>query len=363
MDRRKFLKRAGVAAAGAALSPLMFASAQRSKFNFEMVTSWPTSLDTLFGGAESVARYINEASDGDISVRVYPAGAQIGALEVYDAVSNGAFALAHTAPYYFIDKHPAHGFFTSVPFGMDSQQFNAWMYSGNGNDLHQELLEPDNMVAFVSGNTGAQTGGWFRREINTVADLQGLTMRFPGFGGQVLSRVGMNIQNIPGGELFLALDTGVVDAADWVGPYDDQILGLNRVAPYYYFPSWAEPGPGVATYMNKDEYEGLPEDLQAVVRDACARANVEMLSNYDTKNYVALLELMASGTEIRIFSDELLEAFADATEEIHEENAKGHPMYGTILEDYREFMGNVRSWTRLTYHAYNEFIFKNENNG
>lgn len=358
MDRRKFLKRAGVAAAGAAISPLMFASAQRSTFNFEMVTSWPTSLDTLFGTAESVARYINEASDGDISIRVHPAGAQIGALEVYDAVSTGAFSMAHTAPYYFINKNPAHGFFTTVPFGMDSQQFNAWMYSGNGDELHHELLAPDNMVAFPSGNTGAQTSGWFKREINTVADLQGLSMRFPGFGGQVLARVGMNVQNIPGGELFLALDTGVIDAADWVGPYDDQILGLNRAAPYYYFPSWAEPGPGVTTYMNRDDFESLPADLQAVVRDACARANVEMLAEYDTKNYQALQELIASGTQVRILSDELLEAFAQATDEIHEENAAGNQIYQRILDDYRDFMGNVRSWTDVTYHAYNRFVFR-----
>lgn len=358
MDRRSFIKKAGIAVAGASISPLMFANAQKGKFNFEMVTSWPTSLDTLFGTAESIAKYLNEASDGDITVKVYPAGAQIGALEVYDAVSTGAFAMAHTAPYYFINKNPAHGFFTAVPFGMDSQQFNAWMYSGNGNELHQELLAPDNMVAFPAGNTGAQTGGWFKREIHTVADLQGLTMRFPGFGGQVMGRVGMNVQNIPGGELFLALDTGVIDAADWVGPYDDQILGLNKAAPYYYFPSWAEPGPGVALYMNKDEYSDLPADLQAVVADVCARANVEMLANYDTKNYTALQELTASGTQIRLFSDEILSAFAKATDEIHGENAAKAAGYQKILDDYRGFMDNVRAWTKVTQHAYNSFIFK-----
>lgn len=318
----------------------------------------PTSLDTLFGTAESIAKYVTESSDGDITVKVYPAGAQIGALEVYDAVSTGAFAMAHTAPYYFINKNPAHGFFTAVPFGMDSQQFNAWMYAGNGNALAQELLAPDNMVSFPAGNTGAQTGGWFKREINTVADLQGLSMRFPGFGGQVMGRVGMNVQNIPGGELFLALDTGVIDAADWVGPYDDQILGLNKAAPYYYFPSWAEPGPGVCLNMNKDEFEGLPADLQGVVADACARANVEMLSNYDTKNYTALQELIASGTQIRLFSDEILAAFAKATDEIHAENAANNATYQRIHDDYRAFMGNVRAWTKVTQHAYNDFVFK-----
>lgn len=358
MDRRSFIKKAGIAVAGASISPLMFASAQKGKFNFEMVTSWPTSLDTLFGTAESIAKYVTESSDGDITVKVYPAGAQIGALEVYDAVSTGAFAMAHTAPYYFINKNPAHGFFTAVPFGMDSQQFNAWMYAGNGNALAQELLAPDNMVSFPAGNTGAQTGGWFKREINTVADLQGLSMRFPGFGGQVMGRVGMNVQNIPGGELFLALDTGVIDAADWVGPYDDQILGLNKAAPYYYFPSWAEPGPGVCLYMNKDEFEGLPADLQGVVADACARANVEMLSNYDTKNYTALQELIASGTQIRLFSDEILAAFAKATDEIHAENAANNATYQRIHDDYRAFMGNVRAWTNVTQHAYNDFVFK-----
>ncbi len=358
MDRRNFIKKAGIAVAGASISPLMFASAQKSKFTFEMVTSWPTSLDTLFGTAENIAKYLGEASDGDIAVKVYAAGAQIGALEVYDAVSTGAFAMAHTAPYYFINKNPTHGFFTAVPFGMDSQQFNAWMYSGNGFDLEQELVAPDNMVVFPAGNTGAQTGGWFKREISTVADLQGLTMRFPGFGGQVMSRVGMNVQNIPGGELFLALDTGVVDAADWVGPYDDQILGLNKAAPYYYFPSWAEPGPGVALYVNQDVYNDLPAELQAVVNDVCARANGEMLADYDTKNNIALQQLIASGTQIRFFSDELLAAFEKATDEIHAENASKNAIYQRVLDDYNSFMGNVRAWTKLTQHAYNSFIFK-----
>lgn len=360
MNRRDFIKRAGMVTAGASISPLMFANAQASTFRFEMVTSWPTSLDTLFGTAENIGKYLMEASAGDISVKVYPAGAQIGALEVYDAVSSGAFAMAHTAPYYYLNKNPAHGFFTAVPFGMDTQQFNAWMYSGNGHDLQLELLAPDGMVAFPAGNTGAQTGGWFKREINTVADLQGLTMRFPGFGGQVMGRVGMNVQNIPGGELFLALDTGVIDAADWVGPYDDQILGLNKAAPYYYFPSWAEPGPGVTLYFNADAFNSLPPELQGVVRDVTARANIEMVADYDTKNFTALQQLIASGTQIRIFSDELLAAFEKATEEIHAENAANNAIYQRVLDDYTTFAQSVRGWTKLTQNAYNQFVFRDK---
>lgn len=358
MKRRDFLKKAGVVAAGASFSPLMFANAQARTYRFEMVTSWPTALDTIFGGATNTARFINELSGGDIEVEVYPAGAQVGAFEVYDAVSSGAFQMGHAAPYYFINKNPTHAFFTAVPFGMDAQQHNAWMYEGNGQALFEELTTPDNVIAFPAGNTGAQTSGWFKREINSVADLQGLTIRFPGFGGQVLTRLGANVQNIPGGEVFLALDTGVIDAADWVSPYDDQILGLQRAAQYYYFPSWAEPGASLAVYVNHDVYNDLPEDLQAIVRVAAARANAEMLADYDAKNGPALQSLIDGGTQVRTLSNEILTALENAANEIHDENAAGNPLYARTLEDYRAFQDQVRTWHEISQHAYANYIYE-----
>ncbi|MDZ7800967.1 MAG: TRAP transporter substrate-binding protein DctP [Trueperaceae bacterium] len=360
MKRRDFLKKAGVATASASLSPLMFANAQSATYRLDMVTSWPRGLPALFGGAENVARYLNELTDGDVEVTVHPAGAQVAAFEVYDAVSSGAFAMGHAAPYYFINKNPTHAFFTAVPFGMDGQQFNAWMHAGGGQDLADELTAPDDVIMYPAGNTGAQTSGWFNTEINTIEDFQGLTIRFPGFGGQVLSRVGANVQNLPGGEVFQALDSGVIDAADWVGPYDDQTFGMQNAARYYYFPSWAEPGAALAVYMNRSQYEDLPADIQAAFRTAAARANQQMLAEYDALNGPALQELIDGGTEIRFLSNEVLAALEAATEEIHAENANGNELYGRVLENYDAFKERVRFWHAVGQHRYASYVHRDD---
>jgi TRAP-type mannitol/chloroaromatic compound transport system substrate-binding protein len=357
MKRRDFLKKAGVVTVGAGLSPLMFANAQRSTYRFEMVTSWPTALDAIYGGAVNTARYLSEMTDGDVTVDVYPAGAQVGAFEVYDAVSSGAFAMGHAAPYYFYNKNPVHAFFTAVPFGMDAPQFDAWMNAGDGQAFSDELTAPDDVIMFPAGNTGPQTGGWYKREIATVADLQGLTIRTPGFGGQVLGKVGANVQNVPGGEVFISLETGVLDAADWVGPYDDEILGLNTAATYYYLPSWAEPGASLAVYMNRTEFDGLPGDIQEALRSAAARANQQMLAEYTAKNAAALARMVASGTQVRTFSTEILDALRGATQEIHAENAQGNDLYVRVLENYNAFQDAAREWLSASGYAYARYIY------
>ena len=360
MKRRDFIKKAGVATAAASFSPLMFASAQRSTYRWGMVTSWPTGLDALFGAAQDTADVLSELTDGDVQVEVHAAGAQVGAFEVYDAAASGAFEMAHSAPYYFINKNPTHGFFTAVPFGMTAEQYDAWMFEGEGQSMLDELTRPDGLAAFVAGNTGPQTSGWFNREINSPEDLRGLTIRFPGFGGQVLSAVGANVQNLPGGEIFLALDTGVVDAADWVGPYDDEILQLNQVARYYYFPSWAEPGAALAAYINLDLFESLPADIQEAVQAAGHVANERMLAKYAARNGAALDRLIAGGTEIRFLSESILETLEGATNEIHEQNASGNDLYRRTLDSYNAFLGTVRGWERVSTHAYNDYIFRNQ---
>lgn len=361
MNRRDFLKKAGAAAAGATLSPLMFANAQAGRYNWAMVTSWPTSLDTLQGGAEDVARILNEITGGDVQVQVYPAGAQVGAFEVYDAVSSGAFEMAHAAPYYFINKNPAHAFFTAVPFGMTVSQYEGWLLAGDGQSLHDELTHPDGVQAFLSGNTGPQTSGWFNREINVPADLRGLTIRFPGFGGQVLTELGANVQNLPGGEIYLALETGVIDAADWVAPYDDRILGLHQVAQYYYMPSWAEPSAGLASYINLDLYESLDPDIQSAVRTASAEAGQRIVARYMARNGEALRQMVEGGTQVRSMTPEVLNAMREATERIHEQNSAGNELYARILESYRSFQSNSSNWLESSEHSYLNYLYESDN--
>ncbi len=356
MKRRDFLKKAGVAAAGAAFSPLMFANAQASTFRFGMVTSWPTSLDTIFGGALNTAKFLNEVTQGDVEVEVYPAGAQVGGLEVYDAVSSGAFEMGHTASYYYVGKDPAHAYFTSLPFGMNAQQHNSWMLSGGGQDLWNELNAPDNLIAFPAGNTGTQMGGWFNKEINSADDLQGLTMRIPGLGGQVMSRAGANVQVLPGGEIFLALERGTIDATEWVGPYDDQILGFNKVARFYYSPGWHEPGPALGAYMNLDVYNDLPEDIQNAFQTAASAANVKMLADYDARNGKALAEILAGGNvELRTFPEEYLNTLEGFANEIFAEATDSSTMFARTWGPWTSFRDDIRGFHAISEKAWLDY--------
>lgn len=358
MKRRDFLKKASIVAASATLSPLMFANAQRARFSFGMVTSWPAALDVIYGGAVNSAKFLNEITGGDVQIEVYPAGAQVGGLEVYDAVSSGAFEMGHTASYYYVGKDPTHGFFTSMPFGMNPGQTNAWFYDGNGQALFDELNARDNLIAFPAGNTGTQMGGWFNKELNTPDDIIGTTMRIPGIGGQVFTRAGGNTQQIPGGEIFLALERGTVDAAEWVGPYDDEILGLQRAAKFYYAPGYHEPAPTLATYMNLDVYNSLPIDIQNALQTACKAANIVMLAEYDARNGPALERLIASGTEVKTFPPAVLAHFKRAMDEIHTETAAANPFYRRVHDDYMAFMSSAREWTRVADYAYNQLVYE-----
>ncbi|CAN5640747.1 TRAP transporter substrate-binding protein [soil metagenome] len=360
MKRREFLKKAGVVAASASLSPLLFANAQSSRFRFGMVTSWPVSLDTIYGGALDTAKFLREVTDGDVDIEVFPAGAQVGGLEVYDAVSSGAFEFGHTASYYYVGKDPTHGFFTSVPFGLNVQQMNAWFYDGNGQALWDEINARDNLIAFPAGNTGVQMGGWFNKEINTPEDIIGTSMRIPGLGGQVFTRAGGNTQTLPGGEIFLALERGTVDAAEWVGPYDDEILGLNRAARFYYAPGWHEPGPTLGTYVNLDTYNGLPTDIQDAIQVACRAANIQMISLYESRNGPALRRIVEGGTELKTFPQVVLEHLERSMNELHDINAAANPLYARVLEDYRQFASDIRAWSEVSEYAWHRYVYGDE---
>lgn len=359
MDRRSFIKGAGtgLVAAGAINAPAVIA--QPTRFRLNMPTSWPAALDNLYGTAEYFAERIQEMTDGAVQVRTSPGGAEVGPLEVYDAVSSGAFECCHTAPYYFIGKNPAHGFFTAIPFGMTLDEQNAWMYAGGGQELWNELNARDNLIAFPGGNTSAQCGGWFNVEINSPADLQGLRMRFPGQGGQVMAKAGVNIQQLPGGEVFTAMERGALDAAEWVGPYDDQILGMQNVAQYYYLPSWAEPSAMLGFYFNLDVWNEFPADIQAQIQACCAEANSRMAARYLALNPVALDELIAQGVEIRYFPESVLTAFEQGAEAVHEEDM-ANADYARIHGDWSAFLARVRGWNGQTSHRYQSFIYRNQ---
>ncbi len=359
MNRRKFLKGAGLggaaAAASAVYSPNVIAS--NRTFRLEMVTSWPAALENLYGTAQYFARRIEEITDGDVSVRTYPGGAEVGPFEVYDAVSSGAFPCCHTAPYYFIGNTPAHGFYTAIPFGLTLEEQNAWLTVGGGQELWDELNERDNLIAFPGGNTGAQTGGWFNKEINSTEDLQGLRMRFPGHGGRVMSKAGVNIQQLPGGEVFTAMDRGALDAAEWVGPDDDMTLQMHQVAKYYYMPSWAEPSAMLGFYFNKDVWNEFPADIQAQIKACCAESDKWMTARYQSRNPVALEELKGHGVEVRSFPEEVLKAFEEGAREVHEEDMEDE-QYARIYDEWSQFRDKVQGWNRETTYRYRRFIFR-----
>jgi len=357
MKRRDFLKKAGVVAASATLSPLMFANAQNAKYRWSMVTSWPTALDTIYGGATNTAKFLNQITNGEVQVDVYPAGAQVGGLEVYDAVSSGAFEMGHTASYYYIGKDPTQAFFTTVPFGLNAQQMNAWLETGGGQDLWDELNAKDNLIAFAAGNTGVQMGGWFNKEINGAADLQGLVMRIPGLGGQVMSAAGANVQVLPGGEIFLALERGTIDAAEWVGPYDDEILGLNKAAKFYYGPGWHEPGPTLGTYVNLDTFNSVPEYIQEAIRTASKAANLQMLADYDAKNGPALQRLIAAGTEVRVFPTDYLKALEGHMNDIHAKNVADNAFYSKVHDAFMTFRDQVRDFHKIGEYAFMNYVY------
>lgn len=353
MKRRDFLKKAGVVAAGATLSPLMFANAQRSKMQWSMVTSWPRSLDNLFGGAQSIADRVKAMTNGDITIQVYEAGAQVGGLEVYDAVSSGAFEMGHTASYYYIGKDPSHAFFTTVPFGLTPKQINSWIESGGGQELWDELSGNSNLKPLLAGNTGQQMAGWFNKEINKVEDLEGLKMRIPGLGGEVLQRAGGTPVSLPGGEIFTSLESGNIDATEWVGPYNDLAFGLYKAAKYYYYPGWHEPGTTLECFINREAFEELPKDLQSIVINACRVANQDMLAEYTARNNAALHTLVNEhNVDLRRLPAPVIDKLKTLSDEVVAEIAENDAMSKKVYESFKQFRDQVMAWQNVSERAY-----------
>jgi len=366
MNRRDFLKTAGLGVAAtvlAACSPAEPAVSAAStsedlpELDWQMATSWSAGLDVLFGATQRFADRVSTLTNGKFRIAPRAGGELAKATEVLDVVSSGAVQIGHTASYYYIGKSWVLAFGTTLPFGLTASQQNAWLYYGGGLELLQEFYARTfNVIQFPAGNTGVQMGGWFRKEISTLADLQGLKMRIPGLGGQVMSALGVQVQNIPGGEIYQSLETGAIDAAEWVGPYDDEKLGLNKTAKYYYHPGWWEPGPSLELQINLDEWNKLPAQYQAAIQAAAAEINMTMGANYDAVNGEALERLVAGGTELRSYSDEILQAAQEKAFELFDAKAAEDADFKAIYDQWLTFRERVQKWTYANEFGLSKFM-------
>ncbi len=322
-------------------------------FEWKIVTTWPKGLPGLGSYAENFARYVEAMSNGRLRARVYGAGEIVPAFEVFDAVSQGVADAGHGAAYYWKGKIPSSVFFTAVPFGMTAQEMNGWFHYGGGLEVWREAYAPSNVVPFVGGSTGVQMGGWFRTEINSLDDIRGLKMRIPGLAGEVFTKIGGTSVRIPGGEIYTSLQTGVIDAVEWVGPYNDLALGLHQVAKYYYYPGWHEPGAMLEFIVNKDSLAALPEDLQAIVEYAARAANQDMLDEFTARNNQALRELVEQhGVQLRRFPDDVLAALYEASDEAMRELIENDAMAARVYESFKPFYDAVRDYHHISEQAY-----------
>ncbi|MGA9575524.1 MAG: TRAP transporter substrate-binding protein [Lysobacterales bacterium] len=361
MDRRKFVAAAGLAGTTGLLSACGSKAGSQNDcgtqvasehFEWKMVTSWPRDFPGLGTGANRLAESIGKLSNGRLKIKVYGGNELVPAFEVFDAVKERTAEMGHSASYYWKGKVPAAQFFSGIPFGMTAQELHGWIYYGGGLELWREAYAPHGLVPFLTGNSGPQMGGWFNREINSIADIQGLKMRIPGLGGEILNRAGGTPTNIPGAELFTALQTGTIDAAEWVGPYNDLAFGLFRAAKYYYYPGWQEPGSGLECMINQAAWESLPEDLQSIVKVACQAAVVDTLSDFTYSNGVALNTLLDEhGVELRRFPDEVLNQLSAISDEITRELAADTELAGRIYASFQAYTATVRPWTAISEKA------------
>jgi TRAP-type mannitol/chloroaromatic compound transport system substrate-binding protein len=352
VKRRDLIKAAGLAAAAGAAAATAPAHAAK-KIRWKMVTTWPKNFPGLGTGANHLAELINEMSAGRIDVKVYGAKELVGALEIFDAVSQGTAEMGHGASYYWKGKSRAAQFFAAVPFGLTAQEMNGWLYHGGGMELWEETYAPFGLVPGAAGNTGVQMGGWFNKEINSVADLEGLKMRMPGLGGEVLRRAGGTPVLLPGGEIFPALQSGAIDATEWVGPYNDMAFGLHKAAKYYYYPGWHEPGTTLECFVNKAALEALPKDLQMIVRSAIKIANQDMLADFTAKNNKALEQLVTQhGVELRKFPDEVLQKLRLLSDAVVREEADKDPMTKKVYESFVQFRDQATKWHAVSEQAY-----------
>jgi TRAP-type mannitol/chloroaromatic compound transport system substrate-binding protein len=351
MERRSFLKKAAVGATvGAMAAPALAQSTPT--INWRLASSFPKSLDTIFGAAEVFAARVKELTDGKFNIRVFSGGEIVPGGQVLDAVQSGTVEMGHTASYYFFGKDPTFAFDTAVPFGMTSRQQTAWMMHGNGMKLMRELFAEYNIVNFLGGNTGTQMGGWFRKEIKTVEDLKGLKFRVGGFAGRVMTKLGTVPQQISGGDIYPALEKGTIDAAEWVGPYDDEKLGFYKVAKVYHYPGWWEGGAQLSFYVGKKEWDKLPKQYQAAIEAASLEAHVDMQAKYDAKNPAALGRLLQNKISLKPFPPAVMDACFKAAQETFTEESAKNPKFKKVYDDWKNFRNNQGQWFNVAEQAF-----------
>ncbi len=366
MKRRDFVTALGAGAAGAALvacSPQAKecavdatgsqTSEKKQKFSFKLVTAWPKNFPGLGMAPEHLAKTVKAMSNGRLEIKVYGDGELVPAFEVFDAVSSGAADMGHAGSYYWAGKIAASQFFTAMPFGLTAQEINSWINYGGGQALWEELYAPFNLIPRQGGNTGVQMAGWFNKEINSLADIKGLKMRIPGLGGKVFQRAGGVPVTLPGGELYTSMQTGVIDATEWVGPYNDMAFGFHEVAKYYYYPGWQEPGAMLEFTINKSKYEALPDDLKAILDIACQETNQNMLNEYTARNNQALKTLVEKHkVQLRKLPDDVLKKLKEISEEIVKEQAQENDLIKRIYTSAKAFTEQARSYHLISELAY-----------
>jgi TRAP-type mannitol/chloroaromatic compound transport system substrate-binding protein len=354
LSRRRFGQ---LAATGAAVAAALPARAQSGvSVKWRLASSFPKNLDALFGAGLTVAKLVEDMSDGKFLIQPFAAGEIVPGLQVLDAVQNGTVECGHSYSGYYVGKNPALIFDGSLPFGMTARQHNAWYMFGDGKKLIDELYDAYNIVAMPMGNTGGQMFGWFRKEIKTPADFVGVKMRVAGFGGRVLAKLGVIPQQIAGGDIYPALEKGTIDAAEWVGPYDDEKLGLYKVAPHYYYPGWWEGGPMLLGMVNLDKWNALPKYYQSVLEQAGHYANNWMMAKYDSVNPMALRKLLASGTKLHAFSPSIMEASLKAAKELHSEVAATNANFKKVLDSLTAYSTNSYQWFQVAEIGYDNFM-------
>ncbi|WP_119155721.1 TRAP transporter substrate-binding protein [Caldimonas tepidiphila] len=355
MERRSFIRSAGLTGVLAAGVAPAIVHAQ-ANIRWRIASSFPKSLDTIYGGAEVFARKVGDMTGGKFQITVHPGGELMPPFGVVDGVQNGTVEAAHTVPFYFFGKDPTFALGAAIPFGMNSRQMTAWMMEGNGLKLMREFYAQYNIVNFPCGNSGAQMAGWYRKEIKSLADMKGLKFRVGGFAGKVIERIGGVPQNLPAGEIYQALEKGTIDAAEWIGPYDDLKLGFNKVAPFYYYPAWWEGGPQIDLYINNKAYEALSPEYKAIVEAAAAYAHVDMQAKYDGRNPAALKQLVAQKVQLKPLPKDVMDGAFKAAMEIYSELSASNPNWKKVYTDFANFRREQNLWFRFTEAQFDRYM-------